>query len=53
LGTDQINLLISDSVDASKYGEYCQISATFYREIARLQQAEAGILMRSLLTNKK
>jgi hypothetical protein len=53
LGNDQINLLISDSVDASKYGEYCQISATFYREIAGLQQPEAGMLMRSLLSNKK
>jgi hypothetical protein len=53
LGNDQINLLTSDSVDASRYDEYCQVSATFYREIARLRQAEAGILMRSLLTNKK
>jgi hypothetical protein len=53
LENDQINLLTSDSIDASRYGDYCQISATFYREIARLQQTEAGILMRSLLSNKK
>jgi hypothetical protein len=53
LGNDQINLLTSDSIDASRYGEYCQVSATFYREIARLQQTEAGTIMRSLLSNKK
>jgi GYF domain 2 len=53
LGNDQINLLTSDSIDASRYGEYCQVSATLYREIARLQQTEAAIIMRSLLSNKK
>jgi hypothetical protein len=53
LVNDQINLLTSDSIDASRYAEYCQVSATFYREIARLQQAEAGTIMRSLLGNKR
>jgi hypothetical protein len=53
LRNDQINLLTSDSIDASRYREYCQVSATLYREITRLRQTEAGILMRSLLSNKK
>ena len=52
VGDDQIKLLTGDLVDPSRYGEYCQASATFYREIARLPQREAGILMRSMLADK-
>jgi hypothetical protein len=51
-GGDQLKLLYGDSVDPSRYGEYCQASATFFREIARLPQREAGILMRSVLADK-
>ena len=36
VGNDQLKLLISGSVDPSRYDEYCRASATFYREIARL-----------------
>jgi hypothetical protein len=52
IGNDQLKLLTSGSVDPSKYGEYCQASATFYREMARLPPREAGILMRSVLADK-
>jgi hypothetical protein len=52
IGDDQLRLLTSDSVDPSRYGEYCRVSATFYREIARLPPKEAGILMRSILADK-
>jgi hypothetical protein len=52
VGDDQLKLLTGDSVDPSRYGEYCRASATFYREIARLPQREAGILMRSMLADK-
>jgi hypothetical protein len=49
---DQLNLLTNGSVDPLRYSEYCQASATFYREIARLPSREAGILMRSMLADK-
>jgi hypothetical protein len=52
VGDDQLKLLTGDSVDPSRYAEYCKTSATFYREIARLPQREAGILMRSVLADK-
>jgi len=52
VGNDQLKLLISGSVDPSRYDEYCRASATFYREIARLPPREAGILMRSALADK-
>lgn len=51
-GGDQLKLLYGGSIDPSRYGEYCQASATFFREIARLPQREAGILMRSVLADK-
>jgi hypothetical protein len=52
LGDDQFELLNSNAVNAGKYGEYCSLSVTFYREIALLPPTEAGILMRSMLTAK-
>lgn len=52
VGDDQLKLLTSGSVDPSKYGEYCQASTIFYREMARLPPREAGILMRSILAQK-
>ena len=52
VGDDQLKLLMSGSVDPSKYGEYCRTSTIFYREIARLPTKEAGIIMRSVLADK-
>jgi hypothetical protein len=52
LGDDPFELLNSNAVNAGKYGEYCSLSVTFYRQIALLPPDEAGILMRSMLTTK-
>ncbi|WP_157676409.1 hypothetical protein [Afipia sp. GAS231] len=50
---EQLKLLLSDTAAApSRYGEYCRASETFYREIARLQQREAAILMRFIFAEK-
>jgi hypothetical protein len=49
---DQLKLLDSGPGDATRYSEYCSISEASYREIARLPASEAGMLMRSLLSNK-
>jgi hypothetical protein len=38
--------------DRSRFGEYCRTLEMHYREIGRLPAREAGILMRSILTNK-
>jgi hypothetical protein len=49
---DQLKLLDSGPGDATRYSEYCSVSEASYREIARLPASEAGMLMRSLLSNK-
>jgi hypothetical protein len=49
---DQLKLLDSGPGDATRYGEYCSVSEASYREIARLPANEAGMLMRSLLSNR-
>jgi hypothetical protein len=49
---DQLKLLDSDPVDATRYSEYCSISEASYREIAGLPANEAGMLMRSLSSDK-
>jgi hypothetical protein len=51
-GDDKIKLLTGGSIDAARYGEYCSMSEALYREIVRFPQKEAGILMRSILTDK-
>jgi hypothetical protein len=40
VGKDKFNLLTSDSVDPSRYADYCQAAVTFYREIARLPKGK-------------
>jgi hypothetical protein len=52
IGDAQFKLLTSSTIKAARYGEFCSVSVAFYREIARLPQQEAAILMRSILTNK-
>jgi hypothetical protein len=52
IGDRQINLLTSSKIDPTRYGEYCSMSVALHREIARLPQKEAAILMRSVLTDK-
>ncbi|MGH9692672.1 MAG: hypothetical protein ACRD5Z_00920, partial [Bryobacteraceae bacterium] len=53
VGKDQLDLLTSDFVDPARYRDYCQAAVTFYREIGRLPQREAAILMRSTFTEKQ
>ncbi|HKO69647.1 MAG TPA: GYF domain-containing protein [Bradyrhizobium sp.] len=52
VGKDKFNLLTSDSVGPARYKDYCQATVTFYREIARLPQREAAIIMRSIFAEK-
>jgi hypothetical protein len=52
VGISQQKLLTARSIDRSKFGEYCRTLQMYYREIGRLPAREAGILMRSILTNK-
>ena len=53
VGRHQFKLLTSDSVDPARYKDYCQATVTFYREVARLPQREAAIIMRSIFAEKQ
>ena len=49
IGLEQIKLLASDKIAAPRYAEYCAVSMTMYREIAKMPQREAAIIMRQML----
>lgn len=51
LTTDQINLLFADTVPASKYGDYCVVATTLFKEISKLPPPEAGAVMRDVLAH--
>jgi hypothetical protein len=52
VGDDQLKLLSGGSAAPSRYGEYCRTSETFYREVVRLPQRDAAILIRSIFADK-
>jgi hypothetical protein len=52
VNTAQLELLNARSVPADKYGDYCAAATTFFREISRLPQDEAGAIMRAILAEK-
>jgi hypothetical protein len=49
IGLEQIKLLASDKIAAPRYAEYCAVSVTMYREIAKMPQREAAIIMQQML----
>jgi hypothetical protein len=52
VGSEQLKVLTATPVKAASHGDYCSVSVILYREIGRLPQNEAGILMRSILAGK-
>jgi hypothetical protein len=44
-----LQIMAAGSVDASKHEFYCTVSIALFREITRMPQREAAILMRSVL----
>jgi hypothetical protein len=48
----QLELLNARSVPADKYGDYCAVATTFFGEISKLPQDEAGAIMRAILAEK-
>lgn len=52
MSAEELKLLHEPNPDPSSYGEYCNVSITFFREIANLKLSEAGILMRQVLGAK-
>jgi GYF domain 2 len=48
---DQLDLLREGPPPPAKYADYCLAAAARFREIGKLPQAEAGILMRETLAN--
>jgi hypothetical protein len=49
VGVEQIKLLAGDKIAAPKYAEYCAVSVMMYREISKMPQREAAIIMRQML----
>jgi hypothetical protein len=49
VGVEQIELLTGDKIAAPKYAEYCAVSVMMYREISKMPQREAAIVMRQML----
>ena len=52
VAAEQFDLIGSSSVSPGRYAEYCTVAVLLYREISKLPQKEAGILMRQLLSDK-
>jgi hypothetical protein len=52
VAAEQLDLIGSTSVMPGRYTEYCTVAVLLYREISKLPQKEAGILMRQLLSDK-
>lgn len=49
-GRESIELLQSSTLEPSRYGEYCNVTVAFLREITNLKTAEAALLLRQLWT---
>ena len=49
---EQFNLLSTVSIPSEKYNDYCIVTTMLFREISKLPQREAGIVMRDILTDK-
>ncbi len=52
IAAEQFDLIGSSSVSPEKYADYCTVAVLLYREISKLPQNEAGILLRQLLSEK-
>ena len=52
VSSEQFDLLSAATVPSDKYGDYCAIAAALFREISKLPQREAGIVMREILADK-
>jgi hypothetical protein len=50
--SEQFDLLWAATVPSEKYGDYCTTVTMLFREISKLPQTEAGVLMRDVLANK-
>jgi hypothetical protein len=50
--SEQFDLLSTARVPTEKYGDYCTTVTMLFREISKLPQNEAGILMRDVLAKK-
>jgi hypothetical protein len=48
VGVEQIKLLTGDKIAAPKYAEYCAVSVMMYREISKMPEREAAIVMRQM-----
>jgi hypothetical protein len=52
IGVEQIKPFAGEKIPSEKYAEYCAVTLTTYREISKLPQRDAAILMRLLLSGK-
>jgi len=52
VSSEQFDLLSAATVSSDKYEDYCATVTTLFREISKLPQSEAGILMREVLADK-
>jgi hypothetical protein len=50
--SEQFDLLTAATVPSEKYGDYCTMVTTLFREISKLPPNEAGALMRAILADK-
>jgi hypothetical protein len=47
-----MKLMASHKVAAAEYADYCAVSIAVYREISKMPQTEAALLMREMLAHK-
>jgi hypothetical protein len=52
IGRGQLDLLGDRALPPSKYADYCLAATTLFREIGKLPESEAGVLMRKVLADK-
>jgi hypothetical protein len=52
VSSDQFDLLFAATVPSNKYGDYCAATTTLFKEISKLPQSEAGMVMREILADK-
>jgi len=50
--SEQFDLLTEATIPPSKYADYCFVATSLFREVSKLPQNEAGVLMREILTDK-
>jgi hypothetical protein len=52
VGAEKLELLHKPKPDPTKYSDYCGVWTAFFQEVTNLEQDQAGILMRQVLSKR-